>query len=621
MSVMWLWRNIFGPFSFVISFLISCNGQTPSEIQSQLASASPSPSINATEDEETHPSAQSATLKVNVAGLGAGKSLTISEGSGSQMLIVEVSGNGTFAIGESRKLDSQFSILVAVQPAAQTCIIVRPTGTLSDDTVVEVDCSDMIPINLVSVTPPADGQYKLGDNLDFTVAFEQAVLVTGNPQLNLVVGAAQVSAAYLSGSGSANLIFRLTVAAEHFDNDGISASGSIALDAGTILGENSRPALNTFPTATYGEIKIWTAPNCSTFVVGSTIVSDDFDDGTVATNSAQNAVGTGWGIVTNANITATEMSSRLSVNMSGGSMADFDQYKINSSQKQAFMDSQGIRVQWTTAPVTLTQASTGQTADYAPMPDASVRYQLGFVDSVRSNGAADNQFWRLPQANGGNNGGGGFYVDLYFKQDPNDVTKLKVGGAINVATVEKTQRTETTTSTNSAKIGANGLGTFLFDEYDGSTPLTITAVLDSTGWKMCLSQNVTMIHGDLRGTWAAMPTPFTHNEFETSALVTYGNAVFTARASGVTLAFDGSATVSSVVDAWNSSHPNDHVTWFSKPGLGTPITGTYVPPAGSAVLANTSTGGFATFFTQALATGGRGTTGLDRVVVERGAAN
>lgn len=240
---------------------------------------------------------------------------------------------------------------------------------------------------------------------------------------------------------------------------------------------------------------------------------------------------------------------------------------------------------------------------------------------MRSNASnADNQFWRLPQANGtgGPNGGGGFYVDLYFKPDPNDASKSVVGGAINVATVEKTQRTETTTAVDSAKVGANGLGTFTFDSYDGTTPLTVTALLNGTTWTVCLSESVSLVTGTLSGSWSAMPTPFTHNEFVTASLVTYGNAVLTAQTTGVAVVFDGTSTISSVVTAWNNAHPNDHLTFFSKPGLGTPIDGTYVPSAGTATLAATTVGGFADVFVQALSTGGRGTMGFDRVTVDRG---
>jgi hypothetical protein len=77
--------------------------------------------------------------------------------------------------------------------------------------------------------------YKVGDVVDVTVQFSEAVRVTGTPRLGLLVGTNTRQAAYLSGTNSNTLTFRYTIAAGDSDLDGISINaGSLNLNAGTI---------------------------------------------------------------------------------------------------------------------------------------------------------------------------------------------------------------------------------------------------------------------------------------------------------------------------------------------------------------------------------------------------
>lgn len=91
---------------------------------------------------------------------------------------------------------------------------------------------------ITQVTPPANGFYATGANLDFTVTFNQSVTVTGTPRIPLVVGTTQGFATYQSGSGSANLVFRYTVQASDFDADGITIADFIDRNGGTIVSSN-----------------------------------------------------------------------------------------------------------------------------------------------------------------------------------------------------------------------------------------------------------------------------------------------------------------------------------------------------------------------------------------------
>jgi len=92
---------------------------------------------------------------------------------------------------------------------------------------------DMAPPVVTSVSVPAAGAYKAGDALTFTVALDEAVTVTGTPQLALTVGSTVRQADYVSGSGGSTLVFRYTVQSGDADADGI-AVGALGLNGGTL---------------------------------------------------------------------------------------------------------------------------------------------------------------------------------------------------------------------------------------------------------------------------------------------------------------------------------------------------------------------------------------------------
>lgn len=104
------------------------------------------------------------------------------------------------------------------------------------------------PLTLDSVTVPADGTYYEGNPLDFTVTFSDPITVTGTPSIPLTIGAATRAAAYVSGSGSADLLFRYVVQAADVDSDGIEVGAAIALNGGTIRDA----ALRDAPTSLAG---------------------------------------------------------------------------------------------------------------------------------------------------------------------------------------------------------------------------------------------------------------------------------------------------------------------------------------------------------------------------------
>jgi VCBS repeat-containing protein len=110
---------------------------------------------------------------------------------------------------------------------------------------------------VTSVTLPANGTYVAGQNLDFTVNFDEAVLVNtsnGIPRLAISVDSGgTVYANYFSGSGTSALVFRLSVASGQLDSNGISLGSNIDTHGGTLrdaTGNDSATTLNSVGSTT-----------------------------------------------------------------------------------------------------------------------------------------------------------------------------------------------------------------------------------------------------------------------------------------------------------------------------------------------------------------------------------
>src|SRR5207248_3160014 len=87
---------------------------------------------------------------------------------------------------------------------------------------------------LNSVSGPANGTYRAGLTLDFTVNYGENVTVTGTPTIGLTIGATARNASYVSGSGTSAVVFRYTVQAGDADTDGIVSASPISLNGGTM---------------------------------------------------------------------------------------------------------------------------------------------------------------------------------------------------------------------------------------------------------------------------------------------------------------------------------------------------------------------------------------------------
>ncbi len=101
--------------------------------------------------------------------------------------------------------------------------------------------TDMDPPTISSVLIPANGSFRESQTLGFKISWLENVVVTGSPQVALIIGSQTRYATYISGSGTRDLIFRYSVLATDNDNDGIGIVG-LDLNGGKIEDEANNAA-------------------------------------------------------------------------------------------------------------------------------------------------------------------------------------------------------------------------------------------------------------------------------------------------------------------------------------------------------------------------------------------
>ena len=126
-------------------------------------------------------------------------------------------------------------------------VIIGGEASRSDRVTVDVPIPDTTgpTVTRLEIASDAgsDSTYAIGDVIQVTVTFSKTVEVTGTPQLRLRVGSRTRTAGYLSGTGTAALVFGYEVAEGDEDSDGVSIeAGRIALNGGTIKDEAENPA-------------------------------------------------------------------------------------------------------------------------------------------------------------------------------------------------------------------------------------------------------------------------------------------------------------------------------------------------------------------------------------------
>jgi len=151
--------------------------------------------------------------------------------------------NSLISIYPLQTLDSirVTSLFDGVKEGDESIIITMgtPTGGIKgtpDQVTLTIIDEDATPPSITSVSVPANGTYGSGMYLDFTVNFSEPVVVNtvgGIPSLSVDIGGTTRNATYISGGGSASLVFRYTVQTGDLDLDGIAVAG-LSLNGGSI---------------------------------------------------------------------------------------------------------------------------------------------------------------------------------------------------------------------------------------------------------------------------------------------------------------------------------------------------------------------------------------------------
>lgn len=152
---------------------------------------------------------------------------------------------------------------------------------------------DTTPPTITSVTVPANGYYKAGNVLSFTVNFDENVTVTGTPSIPVTIGSTTVQANYTGGTGTNALTFAYTVVAGNSDMDGIALGSAVQLNGGTIkdvaannanltlnsVGNTTGVFVNTsIPWVVIGGSVVLNAPFTANVVFGEAVTGFDITD-------------------------------------------------------------------------------------------------------------------------------------------------------------------------------------------------------------------------------------------------------------------------------------------------------------------------------------------------------
>ena len=175
-------------------------------------------------------------FSLTTTGLTGATISSVAAGSGTTYTVVVNTGTGSGTLTLNLANSTNLSPGVSGLPfAGQTYNIDKTAPTVS------------------SVSVPTNATYRAGQTLSFTVNFSEAVTVTGTPQLSLTIGSTSRQAGYVSGSGTAALVFTYPVQSGDLDTDGIALASALTLNGGTIqdaVGNNATLTLNNVASTT-----------------------------------------------------------------------------------------------------------------------------------------------------------------------------------------------------------------------------------------------------------------------------------------------------------------------------------------------------------------------------------
>lgn len=232
--------GIESPLAGEVSFLI------PGPLSGLNISA---PSIN----QGAGPGAAVGTLAVTDPGAVQSPAFSLVSGVGSvNNSLFRVTGTTLYAVNPALMAPGYYSVRVEADNGDGDTLATNLTLMVTPD----------VPPYIVSIAGPSAGVYTIGQNLDFTVTFNNPVNVNAlgtAPYLMVALASSNHQAGYLSGSGTAMLIFRYTIQVGD-DTAGISVAPPLGLGSGGIADGFGAAAGGAFTSILLPGVVVHTGP-------------------------------------------------------------------------------------------------------------------------------------------------------------------------------------------------------------------------------------------------------------------------------------------------------------------------------------------------------------------------
>lgn len=200
-------------------------------------------SVSFDQDPITDANQAGVSFTLSGAETGATAEYSINSNSGgvavTDSFVVASAGQQIIAVDVSGLNDGTLTLSLTLTDAA---------GNVSTPAVTDTVIKDANVPAITAVTI-ADGNYKAGETIDFTVTFDDTVTVTGTDStLGIEIGGSNLVAGYFSGTGSSSLTYRYTVlAGQNTDSSGIAVlANSLILNTTTIRDSGNNDAVLTF---------------------------------------------------------------------------------------------------------------------------------------------------------------------------------------------------------------------------------------------------------------------------------------------------------------------------------------------------------------------------------------
>ena len=117
--------------------------------------------------------------------------------------------------------------------------------------------------------PPVDGVYAQTNKVSFSIQFDEAVVVSGAPQIPIIINAVSMNAIYVGGNLSDTLTFEYEIRANEVDTDGIDYT-DLDINTGSIQDDSGNDAVTTLTASNLANVKIdAVAPSADSIIINS----------------------------------------------------------------------------------------------------------------------------------------------------------------------------------------------------------------------------------------------------------------------------------------------------------------------------------------------------------------